>query len=185
MVNYDSINGDSRMGRAGWFLLLIAGCSCLWGGCGCPYGFTINTLPKHIKTVAIPTFHNQTDRYGMEEALGQLLTQKFQAAGLRVLTSLDQVDATLEGEITSYTKSRESYDEAGLIQEYRITISCSWKFTDQVEKRVLSSATNTRGYKVYAIDDATGDTIDKEEAARDAALEMLADEMAAKILENW
>ncbi len=167
-----------------FFLCLLLFCL-PFTSCFCPYGFTVNTLPGHIKTIAIPTFENQTDRYGIEEELTQIVADEFEGNGLKVQTTFDEVDAILEGKLLSYTKEPSSYDNAGLIREYKVTVVASWEFRDLKYDKVLSQNSRTKGWDVYPVDDSEGDTIEKEDEARTNAVEKLADDIIVKVLQNW
>ena len=80
-------------------VLLVAACA----GCGYHVAGRADLLPKHIKTIAIPAFANNTARYKLADRLSGALTREFiTRTRYRVVTDLNAADAILRGAVISY-----------------------------------------------------------------------------------
>ena len=153
--------------------------------CRCPYGFKVNSLPTHLKTVAIPTFQNDTFEYGIEEDFMQILIDEVNNDGnLKIKNNLEEVDSVLEGKITNYKKTKSSYDENGVVKEYKVSVGISWKFTDKVENKVYAQSNRSTGWETYLVPDE-GDSEDLENETKEKAMKKLAEDIITKIVQNW
>jgi hypothetical protein len=69
---------------------------------GCLYGFAGGGLPRHIRTVAIIPFENQTPSVDLPRELGEALREGLEKRlGLRPATE-DKADALVRGTITKF-----------------------------------------------------------------------------------
>jgi len=108
------------VGRAGLNgLVLLLG---LWG---CGYGLERKTtsLPREIRTIAIPTMDNQTLEAGIENAFTHAMVRRFNLEGRLRVVREDRADSILEGSIQDFSITSISYGADGLAVQYRTEVS--------------------------------------------------------------
>src|SRR5437870_7396428 len=84
--------------------LLFAVCSLL-SAIGCSkyyYNPAPQILPQYISKIAIRPFANKTQQYGIEDKLTLAVQQKFNLDGRWAITTEDQADGVVIGEISKY-----------------------------------------------------------------------------------
>ena len=85
---------------AGFILLLAALCT----SCGYSVAGRGETLPKSLRTIAIPAFKNITTRYKLSDRLPEAISREFiTRTRYRVVSDPTQADAVLTGAVNSYT----------------------------------------------------------------------------------
>ena len=95
-------------------------------------------LPEYIRTVAIPTFVNNTDRFELEVRVTDFVTREFVSrGGYRVVGSDDGADAVLRGEMLAFDVRPVGLDRGQEARTWEATIRARVTFTDLVENRVL------------------------------------------------
>ena len=148
---------------------------------GC--GYTLvgqGSLPEHIKTIAIPTFENNTVEEGVEEIVTQAVIDEYVRGGKVRLVSEDEADAILWGTIQSYDPDEAiTYNEDNDVSSYRLTVEVNVVLKDLVKDEVLWE---TEGLAEDA-DFEGGPEVDitTEEENEERALEELAEELAQQI----
>jgi len=96
---------------------------------GCGYTAS-SVLPAHIKTIAIPTFANNTVEHGLAEDVTQSLTDGFIAdRHLRIERERD-ADSVLRGTILSYRNRVYGYNTQEIATQYEITMVLQVTFRD-------------------------------------------------------
>ncbi len=137
-----------------------------------------SSLPEHIKTVEVETFHNSTHYLGLEEKLTRDLIEKINLTPhLRVVNSGG--DATIYGEIVRVRNTPTQTDKENRPTAYTISVEARVTFEDNVTQRSIfadwrvSSARSSSRAGTYAVD--LGETRASAEAA---ALQALAREIA-------
>jgi outer membrane lipopolysaccharide assembly protein LptE/RlpB len=94
-------------------------------------------LPPYIHKIAVRPFSNHTQQYGLEDKLTLAVQSEFNLDGRYQVTTEDQADGVLFGEITRYTLEPLSYDANHVPTEYKLTIPVDISFTDKVKNQVL------------------------------------------------
>jgi outer membrane lipopolysaccharide assembly protein LptE/RlpB len=102
---------------------------------GC-YTFSGSGLPKHIKTVSIPFFDNQTTEIGLGEDLRDETVQAILDHNVLKLAE-EEGDAILEIDIMEYLHGPHTYDNTGQVKEYKVVIKAAFRFTDAKKDEVL------------------------------------------------
>lgn len=106
-------------------LLLILAAFC---GCGYHMG---SLTPDHVRTIAVPIFHNRTLYRDWEFVLtGAVIQQILTGTNLRV-TSTDSADTVLIGEITRVGQSTVTKDETRLATQFDVSISVNVEWQDR------------------------------------------------------
>jgi hypothetical protein len=145
-------------------------------------GYTAGSLlPKHIKTVYIPTFENETTRYGIEQELTARVVEAFTADNRLLVVGESEADAMLRGVIVEYSKGALTFDRAQTVDEFKIEIVVAVEFEDLREGKVLWKEPEFRAWESYSdLEDQPG-----EQAALEVAITTLATDMLSRTMEGW
>ncbi len=134
-----AVCGQSRRAHAGplLFALCVLLCS---QGCGYALVGTGSFLPEYIRTVAIPTFTNNTPRFEVEVRITDAVTREFISRGdFSVVADPQGADAELTGTITAFNVTPIGIGAEGEATNYLVQIRAQVNFRDLVENRVLFS----------------------------------------------
>jgi hypothetical protein len=154
-------------------LALIAVLSC---------GYTAGSLlPKHIERIYIPTFENQTTRYGVEQDLTTTVIDAFTSDNRLTVVSRSEADAMLRGVIVEYEKGALTFDRAQTVDEFKIEMTVSVEFEDLREGKVLWKEDEFRAWESYT---ETGEATGESEALK-SVVQTLASDMLSRTLEGW
>ena len=159
-------------------LSFILGLVALTLSCGYSAG---SLLPNHIKKVYIPTFENQTTRYGIEQDLTTAVTEAFTNDNRLAVVSRSEADAMLRGVITGYEKGALTFDRAQTVDEFKIQIIVSVEFEDLREAKILWKDDDFRAWESYTESGESGG----EDEALAAAIATLAKDMVSRTIEGW
>ena len=117
----DLESGDETMTRPTWRVAwAILSVIFLWG-CGYQLVGKETHLPAGVSSIAIPTFVNQTFEPGIEVPFTQAFLKEFIRDRRVKVLGKDEADSILEGTINSFRLYSVSYDEGGLVLEYKAT----------------------------------------------------------------
>lgn len=119
-----------RRGLAGVAAIFI----CLTLGCGYHTVGHAAQLPDSVKTIAVPSFKNETLTYRIEQMLTSSVVREFTTrTRYRIVSQLgDDVDATLLGTVLSTTASPLTYDTAtGRAASVLVVVSMKVTLTDR------------------------------------------------------
>jgi len=106
---------------------------------GCGY-HTVNSavhLPNTVRTIAIPSFRNNTNSYHTEAMFTQAVIGEFNSrTSYRIVTGQDpSADATLHGTITGFQIIPLTYDNTtGQTSSYLVTITARLSLVDRQQK---------------------------------------------------
>lgn len=106
----------------------------LLGGCGYHTAGHGGQLPESVKTVAIPTFKNETPTYRIEQMLTSSVVHEFTGrTHYRILNDpSDDADATLRGTVLSTSASPLAYDTpTGRAASVLVVVSLRVSLTDR------------------------------------------------------
>jgi hypothetical protein len=150
-------------------------------GC-CVYSFSGASVPKHLKTLAIP---QTLDRSGSgEPGLGELftskLTQKFVDDNTLQIAKKSNADATLTCIISSLNDAPSVVSAGESVTSKRITLSVQVTYKDMVKLKTIFEK-NFSGYGDYA---ASG-SISVRRAAIEAAIENITDDILLDTVSGW
>ena len=111
-------------------------------GTGCGYALAGRGafLPDSIKTIGIPAFTNTSTVFNLETLLTQKVRGEFIGRGkFKILPQATDVDAVLNGIVTSVTITPTSFSAVQLASRYAITMVASMELRDLQENKVLWS----------------------------------------------
>ena len=140
-------------------------------------------LPGHIKKLYIPTFENETTRYGIEQDLTTAVTEAFTDDNRLSVVSESEADAMLRGVIVAYEKGALTFDRAQTVDEFKIEIVVAVEFEDLREGKILWREDEFRAWESYREGEAEEGT--GEETALERAIKTLASDMLSRTIEGW
>jgi hypothetical protein len=138
-------------------------------------------LPQHIKKIYIPTFENETTRYGIEQDITTAVTEAFTDDNRLTVVSEGEADAMLRGTIVGYEKGALTFDRAQTVDEFKIEITVAVEFEDLREGKVLWKEDKFRAWESYR----EGEDEGGEDEALEAAIGTLAGDMVSRTIEGW
>lgn len=162
---------------------------------GC--GYTSKTqLPEHIKTVHVEKIPNRIDiskdvtnrqafktyRPGLEVELRNSLNDRFVFDGHLKLADKERSDAHLISELTDFRRDPLRYNADESIQEYRISVTASFRFVDARTGAVIWQSSAMAGSSTYFL---SGRLARSEDEAVELALEDLSRHVIEAVLEVW
>jgi outer membrane lipopolysaccharide assembly protein LptE/RlpB len=145
-------------------------------GCGYQLVGKETHLPPNIRSLAIPTFVNQTFEPGIEIPFTQGFLKEFIQDRRVKVTGRNEADSVLEGVIKSFRIHAVSFDRSGVALEYQ----ASGVIDLTLRKRngeILWIEKDLSDYRVYR----TSANILVTESNKAAAIELLARFMAERI----
>lgn len=152
--------------------LVVSGCGYKLVGQG--------SLPKHIKTIAIPIFANDTLEEGIEEVLTQAVIDEYVRGGKLRLVSESEADAILRGSIRSYRSDEVvTYNELNEVSSYKLTINVDVELEDRTNDTVIWKTENLAEDADF--DGGPDVDITTEKENENNALTEVAEELAQRI----
>jgi outer membrane lipopolysaccharide assembly protein LptE/RlpB len=106
---------------------------------GCPYSFTGASVPKHLKTIALPLVDDQSN-FGeprLRENFITALTDLFVRDNTLELADRTTADAVLEGVIVSVSDAPAVVGEGEQVQKRQITVTVKYTFQDMKLKKKI------------------------------------------------
>jgi outer membrane lipopolysaccharide assembly protein LptE/RlpB len=166
--------------RLGALALAVAALSV--GACG--YSFR-GTLPRHIRTVAVPIFANRTQEPGVESIITRAVVQAFATNGrLKVVRAAD-ADAILEGEVISYGVGAVAFDQTLNVQQYRLLVTLNLRMRDVRRNTVLFQQAGVAEQADFRVVGPVSATIAQEETALTQAAGEIARSIVSLALDRF
>ena len=162
--------------------ILVLALASLTGCSGCPYSFTGSSVPAHLKTVAIPLFDDLSGsgEPGLRELLTNKLIARFRQDNSLEVVDRSRADATVEGAVAGLTTQPNVITAGETVSRNRITVSVKATFTDlKLKKKVFE-----KQYSEWGDYDISGGP-EQRQAAIDAALEKLAEDILLDTVSGW
>jgi hypothetical protein len=161
-------------GKLAFLLLLLLTMTC---------GYSASpTLSSNIKRIYIPTFENETIRYGIEQDLTRVVAEAFTSDNRLTVVSERDADVMLRGVIVKYEKGAFTFDRASTVEEFRVSISISVALEDLREGKVMLEDDTMNAWQAY---DETGEATTSEEEATAKVYVTLANDIVSRTLEGW
>ena len=163
----------------------LAALSCL-GLAGC-LGYHIGPVkPQYlhdVHTIAVPTFKNHTLQPRIEVLVAGTVIKQFQQDGTFQITSNENADAILEGDIVSVNRAPARSVEGNVLAtaEFNLAIRVKYKLVGRDGKPLgpQGTAIGTTSYFVGT------DVITDERQALPLATEQLAIQLVSQLSEGW
>jgi len=106
---------------------------------GCPYSFTGASVPKHLKTIAIPLVDDQSGfgEAGLRERFTTELTNLFISDNSLEVTDRTTADSILEGVITAVSDAPSVVGQAESVSKRRVTMTVKFMYQDMKVRKKL------------------------------------------------
>ncbi len=157
--------------------LLLAGCA------GYHIGPVKPTYLRQVKTIAVPSFRNETLLPQLEVMAANCVIRQFQTDGTYEIASTDNADAILQGTVRSVQRQpfRSLVGNVLATTEYELDLTMDYTLTDRVTGKVLvkHSATGATSFFVG------GDVQQDEQQALPLAAEKAAVQIVSYLSEGW
>lgn len=172
-----------------YFVCLLPTVYCLLiAGCGV-YSFSGSGV-SGVKTIGIPLFDNQTDQYGIREALTEKIADRFVQDNSMKVVNEKIADSILRGTIVKYTRESHTFDENENIKEYIVRIWVKVSFEEKKNKKVIWKEYNLLGWGIYCVKDCVDQSgnpkpEETEDDGKQRAIEKLAEDIVNKTVKGW
>ncbi len=151
---------------------------------GCWYYSFKGTLPPHIKSIAIPSFEDNTAEFELSQIVTEQIKLGFIKEHILELVEKDGAHSILFGTLESISDKPIVYSESETgesVDEYRVTINVKVEWKDLVEdKQVFQKSIS--GYSEY---DPTGASEATREKAIEQAIDNITEDIINAILADW
>ena len=155
--------------------------------CGCAYHFggESDQLPGGVQRLYVTLFDNRTPEAFLENLVTNRVIEKFARTGkIHIVEDRNSADGVLSGIISSYERSAVAYNQSDSIIEYRSRIKCAAELRRAEDNSVLWKGTVSWDDEfISAIDREI--TEGREAIAQEAIAKRLADELYARLTENF
>ena len=151
---------------------------------GCGYSFTGSALPAHVKSVAVPTFENQTVEAELPQQVTSALTDRLVKDGRIKLAAESQAQARFEAQVSGYENKVYNYTADQTPKDYIVVITLSITLRDMVKNRELWKDEAMKGTSIYSPNGGSA-TLSNEPDARKEAIANLARDIVNRTLESW
>ena len=160
-------------------LLLLAG-----GAPGC--GYTVSSvLPAHIKTIAIPTFGNNTVEHGLADDVTQALINAFLADRRLNLERERDADSILRGTILAYRSRVYAYTSQEVATQYEIVLVAKVEYRDVVRNRDVWKEDELTVRTTYSVEPVGSEPAKTEADGRRDVVQKLADLVVSRTVQGW
>ncbi|MFH0881828.1 MAG: LptE family protein [bacterium] len=163
----------------GKMLAPFLGLLLLMQGCGL-YSFT-GASTGGLKSIAIPTFENQTAEFGLAETISDDLIDRFNQDGSLKVRDARTADSILYGTIARITDQPAAFTAEGNVEQYKVTIAVHLRFEDRVKGKIVWEDTISQ-FGLYPF--SGGSTADREQGLTDA-MDKLVDDILSKTVSGW
>ena len=156
----------------------------LFGGSGC--GYTVSSvLPSYIRTIAIPTFANNTVEHGLADDITQALINSFLADRRLRLERERDADAVLRGTVLSYRNRVYAYTSQEVATQYEILLTVKVSLRDQVKNREIWKEDALTVRSTYNVVPVGSEPAKTEADGRREIIQKLADQIVSRTVQGW
>ena len=150
-------------------------------GC-CAYSFTGASVPKHIKSIAIPIANDRSGsgEPGLRENFTDQLTQKFIDDNTLQFADKSNANAVLECTITSLTDAPAVVAAGENVTSRRITITVQVVYRDLVKRKTIFD----KSFSNYADYSANGSLSQRNEAIS-KAIDKITEDILLDTVSGW
>ena len=149
-------------------------------GCGYHVGGKANSMPKTVKTIAIPTFGNLTTRYKIADRLGNAVSREFLTrTRYQIVADPNGADAVLSGVVVNYVAFPTVVDQVtSRATGVQIQVILRLTLTEKSSGKVLFTRPNMEVRERYEISIDQNQYFEESETA----LERLSRDVARSVV---
>jgi hypothetical protein len=161
--------------------------SLLASGCGYHVSGHADTIPKRIKTIAVPAFANATTRYRLTERLPAAITREFiSRTRYNVVADPNQADAVLNGTVMTYAAFPTTFDpRTGRASAVQVYVHLQITLRDRATGAVLYSRPDFEARERYEISTEQRAYFEESDPALDRLSQYVARMVVSAVLENF
>lgn len=165
--------------------LLVLGASS--AGCGYRIAGRTDLLPSTIRTIAIPTFGNLTNRYKLSERLPAAIGREFLTrTRYAVVASPDQADAVLNGAVVNYMSFPSVSDPTtGRATAIQITVILQLALAERSTGKLLFNRPSVEFRQRYEISVDQSTYFEESDIALDRLSRDVARTLVSSVLEAF
>jgi hypothetical protein len=142
-------------------------------------------LPPYIQKIAVRPFANHTQQFGLEDKLTLAVQSEFNRDGRYQLTTENQADGVVTGDITRYSMNPLSYDVNHVPTEYLLSIQTDVSFLDKVKNQTLWRQPDMTGeLRFYTVSSGLAGAM-TETDAQQAIWDQLARDIVTRTIEGF
>lgn len=151
---------------------------------GCMYSFRGGSFPDHIRTIAVETFENDTNRFEISDELFDLMLRQVpRSLGIRV-AGAEVADAIVRGTITRYDVTAPDYRPAAgggraEVLQRQVAVTVRVEIVDLVNNVVLWEEQALRAEGIFLESEGN------EEEGRLQAIDNLVQKIVDGAQSNW
>lgn len=180
-------NESSWKYRRGILLSGLLILSFIMQGCGI-YSTKPGSIPPHIKTIFIPMVENETAEFGLNEVVNSNVVNTVINENILDLGDENGAHSILYLSCTGINDKPYTFDETERVQEYRLTLTMSYRWVDTAKKEDIMNG-NLSQWAVYYSDSynnelSPGDQIDRESAKKEVA-DKIAEDVVFQLVSDW
>lgn len=164
--------------------LALAGLLSLTGCMGYHIGASRPQTMEGIRTVAVPTFHNETLVPRIESLAASTVVRSFQQDGALQIRSTGDADAILEGTIKTIRRrgARSVRSDVVKQQEYYLTLNIVYVLKDRCTGRIINQGAVIGTTSFFV----SGNDINQDERqALPLAIENAAGHIVSRVTTGW
>jgi len=167
----------------GILLALAVACA----GCGYHVSGKGDTLPKTLRTIAIPAFRNLTVRYKLNDHLPEAIAQEFIARSrYTVVPDEKDADMVLHGAVLNFVSYPIIFDQAtGRATALQVNVTLSVTLTERESGKVLYSRPTFEMHQRYEISIDPNKYFEESDTALERLSHDTARQVVSAILENF
>jgi outer membrane lipopolysaccharide assembly protein LptE/RlpB len=174
--------------RAAGALLLVAATAA--AGCGYRLVGTGDTgaVPKHLRTLHVAPFVNQTTRAELDQRLTEEVSQEWVRRGrFQLVPSADQADVVMTGTIINAAVTPVRFDSQGRATEYQLSVGADISFVDRTGEKPVTLWRDQRFTRVisYEVDPSLTNYFDREVQSIERLARDFARGLVVTILEGF
>ena len=154
--------------------------------CGYKQAGKGKSLPAIIKTIAVPVFQNSSLKYRVEQRFTQAVIDEIlkRARALRVVTTQDNADAVLNGDIRSFRAPGSILDDRGRTRVWDVRIVVSIVVRDLKTHKILFQNQRMTFEGEYQLSDDPQSFFNEENPAVDRIARDFAQTIVSTIMEG-
>lgn len=144
-------------------------------------------LPPDVKTIAVPTFSNQTKRFRIEQQLtAAVVRELIERTRFKVLSDPDGADAVVEGTVKNVSTGVIAFNlTTGAATALQVVVTADVRLVDQHTHKVLFSNPKYVFRDEYEISQSNSQLFEEEGPALDRLSRDFAHTLVTDILENY
>ncbi len=161
---------------------LLLGAAVLQTGCG----YTVSSvLPAHIKTIAVPTFANNTVEHALADDVTQSLINGFLTDKRLKLERERDADSVLRGTILAYRNRVYAYTSQEVATQYEILLVAQVSFRDVQKNKDVWKEDELTVRTTYNVVPVGSEPARTEGDGRRDVIQKLTDLIVSRTIQGW